>query len=30
MIFTRHQVLFGWSNQGIWDGRYMWNVWDRK
>jgi hypothetical protein len=30
MICTRHHVLVRQSNQGRWDGRNMWHVWDRR
>ena len=29
MIYTPHQILFGWLNQEEWDGRGMYNAWGR-
>jgi hypothetical protein len=29
MSCAQHQMLFGWSNQGEWEGRGMWHVWGR-
>ena len=26
MLCTPHQILFGWSNQEVWDGQGMWHV----
>jgi hypothetical protein len=29
-ICATHQILSGWQNQGIWDGRGMWHAWKRR
>jgi len=30
MIYTPHQIIFRWPNEGEWDRQSLWHTWGRR